>query len=143
MLLCAMALMLAGCEPEMYTTPLIPGQIALLTITFNPDPAPEGYGDTCTFVAFIDEVNGVGATIDSIKIEYVNDAGIVFKTDNWGYYQIMGAFGTNRIEAFGRMRGQMGVDNCSSCDRQYWLVRADDDYGNHVEYTGTIQFLSR
>jgi hypothetical protein len=138
-----MALMLAGCDPDMHTSPILPGQTAVLRISFDPNPIYEGYNDTYTFMVFVDELNGVGANIGSIKIEYINDEGSVWETEQWGYYDIMRTFGTNRIEAFGQLMAHVKVEDCYFCDRQNWLMRADDDRGNRVEYSGTVEFLSR
>jgi len=143
MILCAMALTLTGCDPDMYTNPILPGQTAVLRITFDPNPVYEGYNSTYTFVVYIDELNGVGANIGSIKIEYIGDDGSVWDTDTWGYYDIVRTFGTDRIEATGRLMAYIKVEDCYFCDRQNWLVRADDDRGSHVEYSNAIQFLSR
>ena len=138
-----LVLVLTGCDPNMTTSPILPGQTAVLSITFEPNPVYEGYSNTYSFLVYIDEVNSVGADIESIKIEYINNNGEVWKTETWGYYDVVRAFGTNRIEALGRLMTYVRVDDCFFCDRLNWLVRADDDYGTHVEYSGVIQFISR
>ncbi len=143
LILCGLALTLAGCDPDMYTNPIMPGQSAVFDISFDPNPVYEGYSNTYTFRVIIDEINGVGANIDSIKIEYIGDDGNVWRTDNWDYYDIVRNFGTDRIEAMGRMMTHVQVEDCYYCARQNWLVRADDDRGTHVEDSDNIEFLSR
>ena len=139
----ALVLSLTGCEPDMSTNPILPGQTAVLSITFESNPVYEGYNDTYTFLVYIDEKNGVGANIGSIKVEYIDDKGDVWETDKWDHNDVVRTFGTNRIEALGRLMAYVKVEDCFFCDRQNWLVRADDDMGTHVEYSGTIKFLSR
>jgi hypothetical protein len=143
MFVCGLALMLAGCDPDMYTNPILPGQSAVLDISFDPNPVYEGYSNTYTFRVVIDEINGVGAELTSIKIEYIGDDGSVWETDNWDYYDIVRSFGTNRIEAMGRLMARVKVEDCYYCEQQNWLIRAEDDLGNHVEGSDLIQFQAR
>ena len=142
-LLCCMLLGI-GCEPELDTSPILPGEKAVLVITFSPSPVHEGYESKYRFTAFIDEVNGVGARITSIKIEYIDDLGNVFETDNYGESRVaQDFFGTSRIEAYGRLMTSVEGLECSGCARTSWLVRADDDRGNHIEYSGTVELIPR
>lgn len=133
-----------GCEPELDTSPILPGEKAVLEITFSPSPIYEGYGNEYRFTVFIDERNGVGAEISSIKIEYIDDLGNVFETDNYGESKVAQEFfGTSRIEAYGRLMTSVDGLECPGCARTSWLVRADDDKGNHVEYSGTVELIPR
>jgi hypothetical protein len=134
---------LTGCEPEQTTSPILPGETAVFVITFNPDPVYEGYGDKYRFMVQIDEVNGVGARISSIKVEYIDDTGNVLETDNYDESGVIRTFGTSQIDAYGRLMTNVVVDACSSCARESWLVRADDDKGQHVEYSGSVELVSR
>ncbi len=127
----------------MYTNPILPGQSAVFDISFDPNPVYEGYSNTYSFKVIIDEINGVGAYIQSIKIEYIGDDGNVWRTDDWDYYDIVRNFGTHRIEAMGRLMTRVKVEDCYYCSRQNWLVRAEDDRGTHVEDSDNIEFLSR
>jgi hypothetical protein len=143
-LLCGLLLGITGCDPEMSTNPILPGQISVLNITFQPNPVYEGYNDRYRFTVFIDEVNGVGARIDSIKVEYIGEDGDVQKTENFDQIDITyRLFGTSRIEAFGRLMASVQIEDCSFCERQNWLVRADDDNGNHVEYSASVELINR
>lgn len=143
-LLCGLLLGLTGCDPEMRTNPILPGQISVFNVTFQPNPVYEGYNSTYRFTLFVDEVNGVGARIDSIKVEYIGDDGEVWRTENFDQLDVVyRLFGTSRIEAFGRLMASVQVEDCYFCERQNWLIRANDDFGNHVEYSGTIEFISR
>jgi hypothetical protein len=143
-LLCGLLLGLTGCDPEMITNPILPGEISVLTITFQPNPVYEWYNDRYRFTVFIDEVNGVGANIDSIKVEYIGDDGEVWKTKNYDRIDVQyRLFGTSRIEAFGRLMASVQIEDCHFCERQNWHVRADDDNGNHVEYSATVELINR
>lgn len=133
-----------GCEPELDTSPILPGEKAVLVITFSPSPVPEGYESKYRFTAFIDEVNGVGARITSIKIEYIDDIGSVFETHNYGESKVAQEFfGTSRIEAYGRLMASIDGLKCPGCARTSWLIRADDDRSNHVEYSGSVELIPR
>jgi hypothetical protein len=139
-----MMLGIAGCEPELETSPILPGEIAVLVLTFDPSPVFEGYGNEYRFTVRIDEVNGVGARITSIKIEYLDATGNVSETDNYNENKVIrDFFGTSRIEAYGRLMTSVDELECPGCARTSWLVRADDDKGNHVEYSGTVELISR
>ncbi len=132
-----------GCDPELATSPILPGQIAVFVITFEPIPVYEGYGNKYRFTLRIDEINGVGARIGSIKIEHVNEKGYVFETNNYDTDDVIRTFGTARIEAYGRLMAKIELKDCYECKLESWLIRADDDQGNHVEYSGTVELIAR
>jgi hypothetical protein len=133
---------LAGCESEMNTSPIMPGETAVLLISFSPSPVYEGYGNTYTFTVFVDEVNGVGADLRSIKIENIDDEDTVIETDTYRSNEIIQTFGTTRIEAYGRLMTNVSLE-CYNCARQSWLIRADDDKGNYVEYSQSVELIAR
>jgi len=136
--------LVVGCEPELETSPILPGETAVLVITFSPSPVYEGYENKYRFTVFIDEVNGVGASITSIRIEYINDGGNVFETHNYGQSRVaQDFFGTSRIEAYGRLMTSVDALECYGCARTSWLVQAIDDRGNYVEYSETVELISR
>ena len=139
---CCVFLSLTGCEPEQTTSPILPGETAVFIVTFDPDPAYEGYGDKYRFMVRVDEVNGVGARITSIKVEYIDDTGNVLETDNYDEGAVVRTFGTSRIEAYGRLMTNVEVE-CFCCTRENWLIRAEDDQGEHVEYPGSVELISR
>ena len=103
----AVVLLLAGCDPDMNTNPILPGQTAVLSITFESNPVYEGYNDTYSFLVYIDERNGVGANIGSVKIEYIDDKGDVWETDNWNSNDVVRTFGTNRIDSWPMSRSKI------------------------------------
>jgi hypothetical protein len=141
-LLGCLMLGIIGCEPEMKTSPILPGETAVLMLTFAPSPVYQGYGNKYRFTVFIDEVNGVGAKITSMKVENIDSNGSVLNTDNYNENGVIQTFGTSRIEAFGRLMTNVELD-CFGCERESWLVRADDDRGNHVEYSQSVKLISR
>jgi hypothetical protein len=132
-----------GCEPEYETTPILAGETAVLVVTFTPSPVYQGYGDKYRFTVFVDEINGVGARISSIKIESVGEDGIVIETDTYDEYDVVRTFGTSRIEAFGRLMTNVELTECLGCNRVSWLVRAEDDRGHHVEYSQSVELIDR
>lgn len=132
-----------GCEPDLTTSPILPGEQAVLEIKFTPNPVYEGYGNKYRFTVRIDEIYGVGARIGSIKIEHVSEEGYVLETEKYGEYDVVRTFGTSRIEAYGRLMANVELEDCYECKLESWLVRADDDRGNHVEYSGTVELISR
>ena len=135
-------LSLAGCEIDRQTSPILPGEVSVLTITFSPSPVYEGYGNKFRFTVFIDEVNGVGARITSMKIESVDSEGNVIDTDNYDENKVIRTFGTSYIKAYGRLITNVEVE-CYGCTRESWLVRAEDDQGNHVEYSQSVELIER
>jgi hypothetical protein len=141
--LCCLLLSMTGCESDLDTSPILPGETSVLQITFAPSPVYEGYGNEYRFTVFIDEVNGVGARIGSIKIEHVSVEGSVLETVKYDEYDVVRTFGTSRIEAFGRLMTSVELEDCYGCTRESWLVRADDDRGNYVEYSQSVELISR
>lgn len=133
---------LTGCDPDLEGNPIVPGQQSYFTVTFDPNPVYEGYSNRYQFTVSIQESNGVGATLSSIKIEYVQD-GNVTSTDTWDQRDIIRELGTNRLDAYGTIRSQITLSDCYFCDRQNWVVRANDDRGNYVQYSGSVQLISR
>lgn len=133
---------LTGCDPETEGNPILPGQQSYFTVTFEPNPVYEGYDNEYLFIVRITESNGVGASISSIKIEYVQDGGVV-ETDTWDRREVIRELGTNRLDAYGTIRSQITLSDCYFCDRQNWVVRADDDLGNYVQYSGSVELISR
>jgi len=143
-LLGGMMLGLAGCDPEMEANPILPGQVAYLEVTFSPNPIIEGYNDRTLVTLSIEEKNGVGGWIRSIKFEYMDDDGYVVETENWNEYEVQQAFGTSRFESFGYpLRTQLRIDDCYFCDKLNCLVRIADDQGNYPEYSGNLVIVTR
>lgn len=140
---CCLIMSVSGCEPERTTTPVLPGQIAVFKITFSPNPVYQGYSDTYRFTVFIEEVNGVGARVSSLKVEDVDQDGAVLHTDQYNEQDVVRTFGTSRIEAFGKLMTNVALTQCYGCSRENWLVRADDDQGNDVEYAQSVELITR
>lgn len=135
---------LAGCEPEMVASPVVPGQTAYLDVEFDPSPVVEGYSDKTTVMLVIEEHFGVGAQLDEIRFEYMDDSGDVIKNETWDEYEIRHAFTTSRIEAFGKLSTLLRIKDCSFwCERLNCIVQAYDDKGRHVEYSDNVEIISR
>ncbi|MBD3309366.1 hypothetical protein GF339_23415 [candidate division KSB3 bacterium] len=133
---------LTGCETDRETSPILPGETAVLVLNFVPSPVYESYGNEYRFTVFIDEVNGVGATITSMKVESIDSEGNVIDTDNYDENRVVDTFGTSYIQAYGRLITSVEVE-CFGCARESWLVRAEDDEGNHVEYSQSVELIER
>lgn len=140
-LLC-MALLCVGCETDETTSPILPGQTCFFTVTLSPNPVYQGYSNKYTFTILIEEKNGVGASVTSMKVDRIGDSNAVLSTDQINESEVIQKFGASRLNAFGRLMAN-NVLECSNCTRENWLVRAEDDKGNHVEYSGTIELIAR
>lgn len=141
-LLCCIILLVVGCEAERETTPILPGQISVLVITFSPSPVHENSNGDYQYTILIDEVNDVGATLTSIKLETLDEDGNVqdkdYKDQNW----IQDTFGTTRIEPLGRLASIIKLDAWGA-ERESWVLRGVDDLGNYIEYSQSVELISR
>ncbi|PIE33370.1 hypothetical protein CSA56_11865 [candidate division KSB3 bacterium] len=142
LLLCLIVALTACEENTRQSTPILPGEIAVLTFDFDPDPVTQGYGNEFEFLVTLREVNGVGARLTSMKIEDFDNFEISRKKRDYDEQGIIDQFGTSYIEQFGTLRTRSN-HTCSYCVKQTWRIRAEDDQGNHVEGTGTVELIQR
>ncbi len=134
---------LSACdESTRRSSPILPGEIAILTVKFSPESVSQGYSNRYEFTVTVREVNGVGARLASIKVEDFDEDGIQLKKDDYAEWGIINTFGTSYIEPFGTLNSRITLE-CRNCARENWLVRADDNKGNHVEGSGWVELIQR
>ncbi len=137
------ALFLAGCEEDdRDTSPILPGQVAILQVTIDPDPVYQGYGDKYRYTVTIDEKNGVGATITSMKIERIDSEGTSFDADDYDEAEVAATFGSSYISPYGRLATYV-THECYQCEYERWLLRYEDDLGNEREKSATVTMIPR
>jgi hypothetical protein len=143
-LICCVLFLLVSCEDtERTTTPILPGEIAVLAIEFTPERVQQSYGDTYYFTVTIREVNGLGARLTSAKIERLDSSGTVYEKDDYGERWIAEeTFGTSYLPAYSELRTSVS-SKCYNCASEHWLIRGVDDKGNYVETSGVVEFLRR
>lgn len=136
-------LSLTGCEDDdRDASPILPGQVAVLQITVDPDPVYQGYEDKYRYTVTVDETNGVGATITSMKIERIDGNGTSFDSDNYDEEEVAEMFGTSYISPYGRLATYV-THECYQCEYERWLLRYEDDLGNEREKSATVTMMPR
>jgi len=136
-------LLLTGCEEDdRDTSPILPGQVAVLQVTINPDPVYQGYEDKYRYTVTVDETNGVGATITSMKIERIDGDGTSFDIDNYDEDDVANTFGSSYIPEYGQLATYV-VHECYQCQYERWLLRYEDDFGNEREISATVTMMPR
>ncbi|MDY0094336.1 MAG: hypothetical protein RBT80_16710 [Candidatus Vecturithrix sp.] len=134
---------LTGCESERNTDPILPGEKAILVISFSPDPVYETSTGKFKYIIFIDEVNDTGATITSIKLETIDENGNVTDTDRHNENWVRNTFGTSYIEPMGRLMANIELNAAYGSARETWWLRGRDDEDNSFEFQGSIELISR
>ena len=134
---------LTGCESERDTSPILPGEQAVLVISFSPSPVYESSDGEFHFLVFIDEVNDVGATITSVKLENLDEDGNVVDTDRHDEAWIQQTFGSSYIEPYGRLIGSVELKAPYNSTRETWWLRGTDDNGYSFDYQGSVELISR
>ncbi len=136
-------LSLAGCEEDdRDTSPILPGQVAILQVTVDPDPVYQGYESKYRYTVTVDETNGVGATITSMKVERIDSDGLAFDRDDYDEGDVAQTFGSSYIPAYGQLATYV-THECYQCAKERWLLRYEDDLGNQREKSATVTMLPR
>ena len=142
-LLSCLLFFLVSCEDtERTTTPILPGEIAVLAIEFTPDIVYQSYGNTYYFTVTVSEVNGLGASLTSVKIESLDSEGNVLEKDDYDRRWLADSFGASYLSSYSELRTSVS-STCSNCASEHWLIRGVDDYGNYVETSGVVEFINR
>lgn len=137
------AFLLTGCEEdERETSPILPGQVAILQVTINPDPVYQGYENKYRYTITVNETNGVGATITSMKVERINSEGTSFDSDDYDEGDVAETFGDSYIQPYGQLATYV-VHECYQCEYERWLLRYEDDLGNKREMSATVTMMPR
>lgn len=134
---------LTGCESERGTDPILPGEKAVLVVSFSPSPVYETSTGKFKYIIFIDEVNDTGATITSVKLETVDGDGNVTDTDRHNEAWVRSTFGTSYIEPMGRLIANIELKAAYESERETWWLRGTDDEDNSFEYQGSVELISR
>ncbi len=61
-----------------------------------------------------------------------------YKDQDW----IQQTFGTTRIEPYGRLATSVELE-AYGADRESWVLRGVDDYGNYIEYSQSVELIHR
>jgi len=133
---------LAGCETDVDTDPVLPGEMALLVISFSPDPVYESSNGEFQFIVFIDEVNNVGATISLVELETLDEDGGILDEDDHDQDWVRRTFGSSYIEPYGRLVSRVTVQTYNG-HRVNWILRGTDDRGNSFKYTQSVELIHR
>lgn len=142
LLLGCMMVVLIGCEADRETSPILPGQIAVLVVSFTPDPVYENSNNEYRYTVFVDEVNNVGVTLTSVKLETMSEDGSTQDTDYKEQDWIRSTFGTTRIEPYGRLAANVTLE-AYGAERERWVLRGVDDLGNYIDNSGSVELVSR
>lgn len=134
---------LTGCESDRSTDPILPGEEAVLVVSFSPSPVYENSDGDFEYIIFIDEVNDTGATITSVKLETIDGDGNVTDTDRHDEAWVRNTFGTSYIRPMGRLMASIELDAAYGSERETWWVRGTDDEDNTFEYQGSVELISR
>jgi hypothetical protein len=142
-LLFSLAFLLVSCEDtERTTTPILPGEIAVLEIEFTPETVYQSYGNTYYFTVTIREKNGLGVTLISAKIETLDSDGNVIEKDDYDQRWLADTFGTSYLPSYSELRSSVS-STCTRCASEHWLIRGTDDKGNYVETSKVVEFVRR
>ncbi len=143
LLLCCVLFLLVSCESnERTTTPILPGEIAVLAIEFTPETVYQSYSDTYYFTVTAREVNDLGVRLTSVKIERLDSSGNVFEKSDYNERWIAESFGTSYLASYSELRTSVS-SRCYSCVSEHWLIRGIDDKDNYVETSGVVEFIKR
>ena len=144
-LVLTLMLILSGCSGLPKT--------AKINITIDPNPVPySSEDDYWPFDIILDESNGVGVTLNSVRWdEYGQEEQLIY-TNIWyetDEEEITLRFGSNYLPAFSSLQNQDEFGNFG-----YYIVAGDevakyialtiegiDDDGNPIEATGRVDFL--
>ncbi len=142
LLLSCLLLVVAGCETDVNTDPVLPGEMTLLVISFSPSPVYESSNGEFQFLVFVDELNNVGATISVITLETLDEDGSVLDEEDHDEDWVRRTFGSSYIEPYGRLISSVEVETYSG-HRQNWILRGTDDRGNSFKYTQSVELIPR
>jgi hypothetical protein len=117
---------------------------AKLNIIFEPNSVPySGEDNKWPFHMIITESNGVGVTLNSIKVEEYNQDGQIIYTNTWDEEWITNWFGSNYIPAFSlieflKTHGYMLDPEAGFAEYVKYLAKGTDDNGNQIEETAIL-----
>ncbi|PID58859.1 hypothetical protein CSB45_02345 [candidate division KSB3 bacterium] len=142
LLFCVVFLLFSCGDTERTTTPILPGEIAVLAIQFTPETVYQSYGNTYYYTVTFGEINGVGVSLRSAKIETLDSEGSVLEKDDYDERWLAETFGTSYLSPYSEVRTSVSTV-CSACTSEHWLIRGIDEQGNHVETSGVVTLINR
>ncbi|MBE3088678.1 MAG: hypothetical protein IMZ41_00180 [Actinobacteria bacterium] len=133
----ALMLILSGCSGLPKT--------AKINITIEPNPVPySSENQGWSFNIVLDESNGVGVTLSSLRLDEYNQDEQLSDTAVWGEEKIIGKFGSHYLSAFSLLQGDIGYLVTPGEDFAKYIVitiEGLDDNDNPIEATGRVDFL--
>jgi len=117
-----------------------------VSISFDPNPVPySSENERWSFNIVLDESNGIGVYLSSIKLDSYNQEDELIDTTIWyeaDEEEITSLFGSNYLPAFSSIRGIASHHNTTF---KYTILSIEgvDDNGNPVEVIGRVDFLSQ
>jgi len=121
---------------------------AKINITINPNPVPyDSEDENWPFDIILDESNGVGITLSSIRWDEYNQEEQLFLT--LFFYEadeeeITSLFGSNYLPAFSSLQGDFGYYIAPGDEFAKYTVltfEGVDDNNNPIEATGRVDYL--
>jgi len=119
---------------------------AKVSISFDPNPVPySSENERWSFDIVLDESNGIGVDLSSIKLDSYNQEDELIDTTIWyeaDEEEITSLFGSNYLPAFSSIQGIASHHNTTF---KYTILSIEgvDDDGNPVEVIGRVDFLSQ
>ena len=113
---------------------------AKINITINPNPVPyDSETENWPFDIVLDESNGVGVTLISLRFDSYNQEEELFGTQILYEEDIIDWFESNYIPAFSAI--QTEISYSGTAKYSIVTVAGIDDNDNPVEATGRVDFL--
>lgn len=142
MALLSLTMLIAGCEDTDHdTSPILPGQIAVLDVSFQPNPVAESATlDVFRYVATFLETNGVGVNMNYVRAETRRDDGTILSETDGDETWFRETFGTSYLPANGRLLANFRTETREG-KRVNWVFKGVDDFGNSVETSEIIELI--
>lgn len=120
---------------------------AKINITIDPNPVLyNSENQIWAFNIILGESNGVGVTLNSIKLDEYDQDEQLSNTATWGETKIIDKFGSNYLSAFSLLQGNIGYLVAPEEDfAKYIIITIEgiDDNNNPVEETARVDFLTQ
>jgi len=137
-----LTLILSGCSGLPKT--------AKINITIEPNPVPYfSENENWPFDIVLDESNGIGVTLSSLRWDEYNQEEQLIYTTIWyeaDEEEITSLFGSNYLPAFSSLQGDFGYYIAPGDEFAIYAVltiEGVDDNNNPIEATGRVDFLSQ
>jgi len=117
---------------------------AKVNITIDPNPVPySSDNERWSFNIVLDESNGIGVNLSSIRLDSYNQEDELIDTTIWyetGEEEITSLFGSNYLPAFSSLQGIASHHN-STFKYTILSIEGVDDDNNPIEAIGRADFL--